>query len=130
MKKRFLSFLLCLFVSINAHSQTLSDERHVEEGVNGYSELNVEKELVYIDVRTWVEHKINHIDGDPRIHISGLVKGVEKQFPDKSTPIRLYCAKGVRSGRGVAKLKEAGYLDVQNVGGIEDVKKLRFSGAL
>ena len=81
---------------------------------------------VYIDVRTWFEHKLNNIEGDPRIHISGLVKGVEKQFPDKSTPIRLYCAAGVRSGRGVQKLREAGYLDVQNVGGINEVKKRRF----
>lgn len=80
---------------------------------------------VFIDVRTWIEYKVKHIDGDPRIHISELVEGVEEQFPDKSTPIRLYCASGVRSGRGVEKLKRAGYLDVVNVGGIEDVKKLR-----
>jgi len=92
-------------------------------------DVGVEKELVYIDVRTWFEHKINHIDGDPRIHISGLVKGVEGQFPDKSTPIRLYCAAGVRSGRGVEQLRQAGYLDVQNVGGIDDVKKHRFSAS-
>jgi len=86
---------------------------------------NGNQEPIYIDVRTWLEHKFNHIDGDPRIHISEIVDGVEQQFPDKSTPIRLYCAAGVRSGRGVEKLKQAGYLNVQNVGGIEDVKKLR-----
>ena len=93
------------------------------------NEQDSDKELVYIDVRTWFEHKLNNIEGDPRIHISSLVEGVEAQFPDKTTPIRLYCAKGVRSGRGVKKLTDAGYLDVQNVGGISDVKKRRFGEA-
>lgn len=83
-------------------------------------------EPVYIDVRTWVEHKFNHIDGDRRIHISGIVEGVEEYYPAKDTPIRLYCAKGVRSAKGVDRLKAAGYTDVENIGGIEDVKQLRF----
>jgi len=106
-------FLVCLmFFSVFSNVQS--------------SEAQTSLDPVYIDVRTWFEHKLNNIEGDPRIHISGLVKGVEQQFPDKSTPIRLYCAAGVRSGRGVQKLREAGYLDVQNVGGINEVKKHRF----
>jgi len=85
---------------------------------------NSEHDPIYIDVRTWVEYQVNHIDGHPRIHISELVDGVQQQFPDKNTPIRLYCASGVRSGKGVEKLKQAGYLNVENLGGIDDVKAL------
>jgi len=48
---------------------------------------------VYIDVRTWIEHKADHIDGDTRIHVSDIVDGVNEKFPDKETSIKL-CACG------------------------------------
>ncbi len=84
---------------------------------------------VYIDVRTWVEHKVNNIEGDTRIHVSEIVEGVSEQFPDKQTPIRLYCERGVRAETALQKLKAAGYLNVKNLGGIDDVRKSRFSDA-
>ncbi len=87
--------------------------------------ISLPDNAVYIDVRTWIEYKVDHIDGDTRIHVSDIVDGVNEQFPDKSTPIRLYCARGVRSSRAVDRLKEQGYLDVQNIGGINDARKLR-----
>ena len=81
---------------------------------------------VYIDVRTWLEHRVDHIDGDPRIHVSDIVGGVTEQYPDKSTPIKLYCERGVRAETALQKLKAAGYLNVENVGGIDDVRQSRF----
>jgi len=84
-------------------------------------------EPVYIDVRTWVEHQVDNIDGDERIHVSEILDGVESRYPDKSTPIRLYCARGVRAQTAMDRLKAAGYTDVQNLGGIDDARKLRFS---
>ena len=89
------------------------------------SEITLPDNAVYIDVRTWVEHKVDHIDGDPRIHVSDIVEGVSKQYPAKDTPIRLYCRSGVRSSRATDRLKAQGYLDVQNIGGINDARKLR-----
>lgn len=83
---------------------------------------------VYIDVRTWLEYKVDHIDGDTRIHVSDIVDGVNEQFPDKDTPIRLYCERGVRAETALQKLKAAGYLNVKNVGGIDDVRESRFNG--
>lgn len=82
-------------------------------------------QAVYIDVRTWAEYQIDHIDGDTRIHVSEVVKGVSERFPDKSTPIKLYCRSGVRSGSALEKLKAAGYLDVENLGGIDDARLKR-----
>ena len=83
------------------------------------------QEPVYIDVRTWVEHKVDHIQGDPRIHVSELGELIQQQYPDVNTPIRLYCRSGVRSGNGVNILKQLGYVDVANVGGINDARKVR-----
>jgi len=89
--------------------------------------VNAQNDEVYIDVRTWVEHKVNNIDGDTRIHVSEIVEGVSEQFPDKQTPIRLYCERGVRAETALQRLEAAGYLNVKNLGGIEDVRKSRFS---
>jgi len=82
---------------------------------------------VYIDVRTWIEHKADHIDGDTRIHVSDIVDGVNEKFPDKETSIKLYCERGVRAETALQKLKAAGYLNVENVGGIDEVRKSRFN---
>jgi len=82
-------------------------------------------DTAYIDVRTWTEYQVDHIDGDTRIHVSDIVEGVNEQFPDKTTPIRLYCRSGVRSGTALEKLKAAGYLNVENLGGIDDARAKR-----
>jgi len=87
---------------------------------------HADEEPVYIDVRTWAEHKISHIEGDPRIHVSQIVEGVTAQFPDKSTPIRLYCVRGVRAQTAMERLQAEGYSDVENAGGIDHVRSLRF----
>ncbi len=107
MKQRILIFILTLLIA--AHT------------------VNAQSDDVYIDVRTWVEHKIDHIDGDTRIHVSNIVDGVTEQFPDKNTPIKLYCERGVRAQTALQKLKAAGYLNVENLGGIDEVRHSRFA---
>ena len=108
-------YFLIGFICLNAFSANSFAE----------SEITLPDNAVYIDVRTWVEHKVDHIEGDTRIHVSDIVEGVTEQFPAKDTPIRLYCRSGVRSSRALDKLKAKGYLDVQNLGGIKDARKLR-----
>lgn len=109
-RKTALSVLIALSFLSSAASIVLADQG---------------KDEVYIDVRTWFEHKIDHIDGDIRVHYTDIVGEVSQQFPDKTTPIRLYCAAGVRSEKAVKALQEVGYTDVVNVGGIEDVRQAR-----
>lgn len=82
-------------------------------------------EVVWIDVRTSLEHEIDSIDGDIRIGHSEIVPEVEKFFPDKDTAIRLYCRSGGRAGTAEQGLKQAGYTDVENIGGISDARKYR-----
>ena len=90
------------------------------------AEQQTAREVVWIDVRSWLENQLDSIEGDPNIPVSGVLDGVTEQFPDKSTPIRLYCASGGRSGKALTQLIDAGYSDVENVGGIADARKLRF----
>lgn len=92
-----------------------------------FSAVTLANESVYIDVRTWAEHQLDNIEGDARIHVSEIVEGVEIRFPDKTTPIRLYCARGVRAQTATDRLKAAGYIDVENLGGIENARATRSS---
>ena len=82
-------------------------------------------EVVWIDVRTSMEQAIDSIDGDIRIGHSEIIPQVEKLFPDKETPIRLYCRSGGRAEQAEQALKKAGYADVENIGGISDARKYR-----
>lgn len=82
-------------------------------------------DTVWIDVRTAVEHKIDNIEGDIRISHRKIVQEVHKMFSDKGTEISLYCRSGVRAGKAMSALKEAGYTNVLNMGGIDDARKER-----
>lgn len=82
-------------------------------------------EPVWIDVRSMLEHKIDNIEGDIRISHSDIVEEVSKIYPDKNTDIRLYCRSGGRAGKAQSSLTNAGYVNVHNVGGIEDARKQR-----
>ena len=80
---------------------------------------------VWIDVRTWAEYQIDHIDGDPRIHYTDIVEQVSEHVANKDTPIRLYCRSGGRSGKATEALMQAGYTNVENAGGIDDARRHR-----
>jgi len=82
--------------------------------------------VVWVDTRSWIENKIDSIEGDPRISYSDIVEGIKELGLQKNTPIRLYCAAGNRAGKAVKMLHAEGYSDVQNAGGIDDARTIRF----
>ena len=43
------------------------------------------------------------------------------ELEPKDKPIVLYCASGARSGQGARLLKQAGFTDVINAGGLDDM---------
>jgi len=82
-------------------------------------------DVVWIDVRSSFEHAIDSIEGDIRISHDNIVAGVNKLLLDENTDIRLYCRSGARSNNAMLALKEAGYKNVSNGGGITDARKYR-----
>lgn len=80
---------------------------------------------VWIDVRTFIEHSFDNIEGDVRISHSDIVEEVNLLFPDKKTEIKLYCRSGTRAGIAMEALKSEGYINVSNAGSIEKVRKKR-----
>jgi len=87
--------------------------------------IAVQAEVVWVDVRTVMENKMDSIEGDINIPHENIVEEVTKLYPDKETEIHLYCRSGGRAGKALKSLQAAGYTDVKNAGGIEDARKAR-----
>lgn len=71
---------------------------------------------VLLDVRTREEYSGGHIPGGINIPVSEIAEA-ETRF-EKSTPVFTYCQSGARSGRAVAALRQMGFENVRNIGGI------------
>ena len=82
-------------------------------------------DTTWIDVRSQIEHSIDSIEGDVRIPHGDIVQVLSEMYPDKNTEIHLYCRSGARAGKAMSALKEAGYTNVSNEGGINDARKER-----
>ncbi len=72
---------------------------------------------VLVDVREASEWEQGHIPGAVHISKSYLEQDVEGAVPDRSRPVVLYCAGGVRSLFAAQTLAEMGYQDVASMAG-------------
>ncbi len=73
-----------------------------------------------IDVRSTAEFKDGAYPGAINIPLPMLPLRMNELEP-KTTPIVLYCASGARSAQGARLLKQAGFTDVTNAGGLDDM---------
>jgi phage shock protein E len=73
-----------------------------------------------VDVRTPAEFADGSYPGAVNIPISVLAARMNELEP-KDAPIVLFCASGARSGQGARLLKKAGFSDVINAGGLDDM---------
>ena len=80
---------------------------------------------VWIDVRTAEEYIEDHIPGDNNIPLASVNPESMAEIFGKNTEINLYCRSGGRAGQAVELLQTAGFTNVHNVGGINDVRDLR-----
>jgi len=73
-----------------------------------------------VDVRTAAEFKDGAYPGAVNIPLALLPLRMTELEP-KTAPIVLYCASGARSGQGMRFLKQNGFADVINAGGLDDM---------
>jgi phage shock protein E len=73
-----------------------------------------------VDVRTPAEYTDGCYPGAVNIPLAALPLRMNELEP-KSAPIVLYCASGARSGQAARLLKQAGFADVINAGGLDDM---------
>lgn len=86
----------------------------------GVEEYQKTPGAVLVDVREADEYTAGHIPGAINLPLSAL-QTVDIPFP-KDAPVFVYCLAGTRAGRAVRFLKKAGYINVQNIGGINSYK--------
>jgi rhodanese-related sulfurtransferase len=76
------------------------------------------KGSVLLDVRTEGEYRQGHIGGSRNIPVEKIDNAVNL-LHDKSAPIFVYCQSGSRARKESSKLRKLGYVEVYNIGGIE-----------
>ncbi len=69
-----------------------------------------------IDVRTPEEFATGHIPGAVNINLKNLGRNMDRLPRDR--PIVLYCRSGARSANAASMLRQAGFTDIYDLGGI------------
>ena len=78
---------------------------------------------IWIDVRSAEEFNDGHLQDSINIPHDQIVERIKAVSPDKDAPINLYCRSGGRAEVALTELKKAGYTNVTNHGGYEDLLK-------
>lgn len=74
--------------------------------------------MIVIDVRSEREFHASAIEHAVNVPLPQLAHRIGEIAADKATPLVLYCASGARSGIGCGVLKQLGYTNVTNAGGL------------
>lgn len=87
----------------------------INEGVAKYQQT---EDAVLLDVRTALEYKQEgHVPESVNFDVENIEK-VATVILNKSTPLFVYCYSGMRSRQAVKILKNMGYANVTDIGGI------------
>lgn len=98
----------------------------VRRFLGGKAKMSVVKQKIeagakIVDVRSPDEFRDGGFPGAVNIPLQDLQRRLG-EIP-KEKPVVLYCASGARSGMGARMLKQAGYADVTNAGGLGDMPR-------
>ena len=86
----------------------------VNQGVTEYRRTSG---AVLLDVRTPEEYRNGHIPGSRNIPLQ-TIDSVSTVVENKDTSLYVYCQSGARSRQAAGVLKQMGYTNVNNIGGI------------
>ena len=91
------------------------DIKNIDEGVELF---RATPGAVLLDVRNENEYADGHIPGSINLPLMQIPK-ISEIVEDLDTPLFVHCLSGGRSGKAVAFLKEQGYTNAVNIGGIK-----------
>ena len=83
----------------------------------GVKEFQRTSGAVLLDVRTPEEYRSGHIPGSRNIPLQTIDR-VDSVAENKDTALYVYCQSGARSRQAAGMLKQMGYTNVNNIGGI------------
>lgn len=90
------------------------NKQDINRGIAEYAAMD---DAILLDVRTKDEYREGHVPGSKNVDV-GKISAVVSMINDKNTPIFVYCLSGGRSSSAVSALKNLGYTNVKNIGGI------------
>ena len=86
----------------------------IDQGVQTYHQT---PGAVLLDVRTPEEYRQGHTPGSRNLSLQAI-GALPGMIENRETPLFVYCQSGARSSQAVSLLRQMGYTNVQNIGGI------------
>ncbi|MCS7090583.1 MAG: rhodanese-like domain-containing protein [Verrucomicrobiota bacterium] len=77
-----------------------------------------------LDVRTPEEYHQHHLPGAINVPLDAIHARVPELFPDRQQTLFLYCRSGRRSNQALQELRQLGYTNVWNLGGLNRAAEL------
>lgn len=74
-----------------------------------------------VDVRTGPEYEAGHIEGAINVPLNSI-HFIVNHVRDIEAPIYVYCQSGARSGQATSMIREMGFKNVKNIGGVNRYK--------
>ena len=85
----------------------------------GVEEMKDKHEAILLDVRDPMEYADGHIPGSINIPVGSIAMAADAMpDEDKEKPVYVYCLTGIRSRKAASILRDSGFTDVTDLGGI------------
>ena len=78
---------------------------------------------VLLDVRQADEFNAGHIDGAVVVPHDTIAEKIGDVVPDKNAPVFVYCRSGRRSAIAIEAMKQLGYTNLTDLGGMEEAEQ-------
>lgn len=112
---KYLTISLCFL--LNACSSSDENAVHTIDAAQAKEMLDHETVIV-VDVRTKAEYEEGHLPAAQNLSLDEIDKAAS--LYEKDTTLIVYCRSGARSAQAAQSLKEAGFTDIYDMGGIID----------
>ena len=116
MFKNSLLFLSLLFMGTGCAQKKDKSEALAKK-------ISVNDSTLWIDVRSVSEFKSGHFKYAIHIPHRDIADKIADVASNKQQVIKLYCAAGGRSSMAMSVLRDLGYVNVSNEGGLDDVRR-------
>lgn len=111
-----------MFNIFNKSNTETKSTMSIDISVEEFKKKRAETEGVIIDVRTQDEYDVGHLaEADYQYDLINGEFQSQLESLDKDETYYLYCRTGNRSGQAARIMKNAGFENVYNVGGFEDL---------
>ncbi len=115
--------LLCLVFSLPLVCGCASESATNTTGTNNADAAAAEdSKMLIIDVRSQEEWDDGHLENAIHIPHTEIGERIAEHTDDKSARIVLHCKMGGRAGKAKETLEELGFTNVENGGGIDDMR--------